>query len=107
MIIKSNIVTAPYWAFTAWPFIVVLPKYADEPGIIAHEMVHYKEQAWITPIWWLRYALFKKFRIAAEVRAYSVQVAMGVMTHTEAAQWLMRYDSTLTFASALAHFAKA
>jgi hypothetical protein len=100
MIIKSNLVPKPFYAFTAWPFIVVKPEHADNVALIAHEMVHYKEQAWITPIWWLRYALSKTFRIAAEVKAYKVQIIMGDMTPAQAAGWLMKYDSSLTIEAA-------
>jgi hypothetical protein len=86
MLIKSNLIPQPFWAFTVWPFIVVRPEHADDKGIIAHENVHFKEQAWITPIWWLRYALSKKFRVDAEVRAYKAQINMNVLTVEQAAQ---------------------
>jgi hypothetical protein len=104
MILKSNLVPSPFWAFTAWPFIVVRPKHADDAGIIAHEMVHYREQAWITPIWWVRYWLSKSFRVAAEVRAYQVQIERGDLTEDQAALWLVKYDKSFTFDKAKALF---
>jgi hypothetical protein len=59
-------------------------------------MVHYKEQAWITPIWWLRYGLSKSFRVAAEVRAYKTQIDGGFISVPDAASWLVKYDNSLT-----------
>jgi hypothetical protein len=96
MILKSNLILKPFWAFTAWPFIVVRPEYADDAGILVHEMVHYREQAWITPIWLIRYWLSKSFRIAAEVRAYKAQITGGHLSALQATTWLIKYDSALT-----------
>jgi hypothetical protein len=104
MIIKSKLIPQPFWAFTAWPFIVVRPEHADDKGIIVHESVHYKEQAWITPFWWLRYALSKKFRLDAEVRAYKAQININALTKEQAAYWLIKYDSALTLADAIKRF---
>lgn len=68
---------------------------------MSHELVHYREQAWQTPIWWMRYWLSKRFRLAAEVRAYRVSVLFG-MSEALAAQWLMTYDTGVTYSDALA-----
>jgi hypothetical protein len=86
---------------TAWPFIFINPDYKDDKALLAHEMVHYKEQAWISPVWWLRYALSKSFRVAAEVRAYRVSIKEGGMTIGQAAGWLVKYDKSLTVEKAI------
>jgi hypothetical protein len=100
MIIQAPfLVPKPFSGFSAWPFIIVKDK-ADKV-LIAHEMVHYKEQAWITPIWLLRYWLSKSFRLQAEVRAYRVTIALGGMTIEQAALWLCNYDDSLSPMAAL------
>lgn len=100
MIITTNLIPAPYWAITIWPFIFVSPDRISDKGILVHESVHYNEQHLITPIWWLRYLLSTKFRVAAEVRAYTAQVASGEISTTDAATWLMTYDKSLTLEQA-------
>ena len=104
MIITTTLVREPYGAVTVWPFIFVLPSYRSDAALIAHEMVHYREQAWITPIWLLRYFLSRSFRMAAEVRAYKVQIALGGITPLGASQMLLTYDLDLTPEQALAAF---
>lgn len=100
MIIQNRwLVPKPYSGVTVWPFIFVVDK--NDTSLIAHEMVHYREQAWISPIWFLRYWLSKSFRVAAEVRAYKVSVSSGGMTVEQAASWLMQYDSSLGYEVAL------
>ena len=101
MIIKTNLVPKPYWAMTIWPFILVRPEHADNKPIIVHETVHFNEQGLFFPIWWLRYLLSTKFRVAAEVRAYKAQIAAGGLTIVEAAHWLMTYDKSLTLEVAI------
>lgn len=91
MIIKTNLVPASFSATTCWPFIFVRPDKADDKALMAHEMVHYEEQAWITPYWLLRYWLSKSFRLAAEVRGYRAQIAAGVPLFN-AAFWLTNTD---------------
>ena len=91
-IITSTFVPTGFDGITVWPFIFM--RYEDKV-LTNHETVHYNEQAWITPIWWARYLLSKTFRVAAEVRAYKQSIAAG-MTVENAAQWLMKYDSSLT-----------
>ena len=101
MIIKTSRIPHDFDAVTVWPFIFVRPAYADNAALIAHEQVHYNEQAWVTPLWWLRYGLSKKFRLAAEVRAYKVQIAMGGISRTAAAQKLVLYRLDITMERAL------
>ena len=96
MIIKTTLVPTPYWAITIWPFILVRPDHADNKPLIIHETVHYNEQGLFVLVWWLRYILSTKFRVAAEVRAYKAQIAAKGLTVDEAAKWLMTYDKSLT-----------
>ena len=95
------LVPSGFWAITLWPFIFVDDRHKDNNPLIVHEMVHYNEQAWISPIWWIRYLLSTKFRLAAEVRAYKAQIAVGGLTIQEAAVWLRKYSSSLTNSEAV------
>jgi len=96
LIIKTNLfIPSRYSAITLWPFILVRPNASLNRGLIAHEMVHYREQAWIAPIWWLRYLLSKKFRLMAEVRAYKVSIQNG-MGLAAAVYWLLSYKTGVT-----------
>ena len=94
MIVTTDLINKPFDAFSAWPFIFVRPERKDDKALIAHEMVHYKSMAWVTPFWWLRYYFSQAFRWAQEVEAYRVQIAMGGITVLEAAELLVLYDST-------------
>ena len=97
MIIYSNwLVPGKFGAMTAWPFIFVKTSCKGDAALIEHEMVHYREQEWITPWWFLKYAFSKTFRIDAEARAYKTQIASGALTIYQAAWWLTQYDSSLT-----------
>lgn len=99
MIVQNRfLVPSGFSGITAWPFIFVTD--ASDKALIVHEMVHYREMAWITPIWWLRYGLSKSFRVAAEARAYKAQIAAGGMTSARAATWLMKYNSKLSYGQA-------
>ena len=80
--------------------IFVLPDQAKNIGLIEHELVHYREQAWIAPLWWLRYALSKSFRLAAEVRAYKRQIEVGGITRLTAAVMLLNYGLGITLEEA-------
>jgi len=51
-------------------------------------------------LWVLRYLLFKKFRLAAEVRAYRRQIELGDLTQVQAAQLLTHYRLGITLADA-------
>lgn len=101
MIIKTTLIKNPFQAITVWPVIFVLPDQADNVGFIEHEMVHYREQAWIAPLWWLRYVLSKSFRLAAEVRAYKRQIEVGGITRLTAAAMLLNYGLGITLEQAL------
>jgi hypothetical protein len=101
MIIKTKLIPDPFQAITIWPFILTK---VDNRGLIEHEMVHYREQAWIAPVWWLRYLLSKSFRQAAEVRAYTRQIEVGGITRLSAAAMLLNYKLDLTLTDALELF---
>lgn len=101
MIIKTKFIRPPFQAITVWPVIFVLPDQAKNIGLIEHEMVHYREQAWIAPLWWLRYVLSKSFRLAAEVRAYKRQIEVGGITRLTAAAMLLNYGLGITLEQAL------
>jgi hypothetical protein len=101
MIIKTTLIKKPFQAISIWPVILVLPDQADNAGLIEHELVHYREQAWIAPLWWLRYVLSKSFRLAAEVRAYKRQIEVGGITRLTAAAMLLNYGLGITLEQAL------
>ena len=101
MIIKTKLIPDPFQAITIWPFILTK---VDNRGLIEHEMVHYREQAWIAPVWWLRYLLSKSFRQAAEVRAYTRQIEVGGITRLSAAAMMLNYKLDLTLTNALELF---
>jgi hypothetical protein len=66
------------------PIILIAPAYRDNKGLIAHEMEHAK-RAWkhiFPPIYALRYALSKSFRLAEEVHCYKVQ-----LTYSPGYEW--------------------
>ena len=101
MIIKTKLIPDPFQAITIWPFILTK---VDDRGLIEHEMVHYREQAWIAPVWWLRYLLSKSIRQAAEVRAYTRQIEVGGITRLSAAAMMLNYKLDLTLTDALELF---
>lgn len=103
MVIYTNwLIPSRFDAITIWPFILIRKSFEGDAALLAHEMVHYPEQAWITPWWWLKYAFSASFRLQAEVAAYRAQRAVGPMSLASAAHWLMRYDASLTLEAALA-----
>ena len=51
MIVSTNLIPKGFSAVSLWPFIFVRPEHRSEITLIEHELVHYKEQAWITPVW--------------------------------------------------------
>ena len=70
MIITTNLVFKGLSDSCLWPLIFVRPEYCGDDSLIEHETVHHREQAWIAPLWVLLYLVSRKFRLAAEVRAY-------------------------------------
>ena len=100
MIISTHLIPKGFDAITFWPLILIRPEQCYNLPLIEHELVHYREQAWITPWWVLRYLLSRKFRLAAEVRAYRRQIELGGITHGQAAQMLTRYRLGMTIEKA-------
>ena len=101
MIVCTNLVFKGFSGFSLWPFIFVRPEHRSNFSLIEHELVHYREQAWITPIWVLLYLVSQKFRLAAEVRAYTRQIELGGVTREQAAHALLSYRLSITFEEAV------
>lgn len=101
MIIQTKGIPKNFAAMTLWPFIFIRPERHNDESLIAHEMIHYREQAWSTPWWVMRYLLSKQFRLAAEVRAYKVQIESGGIPPEEAGSMLMKYRLGITYEQAL------
>lgn len=97
MIVSTRFIPRGFSAVTIWPFIFVRPEHRRDKALIEHELVHYREQRWITPIWIARYLLSRSFRQAAEVRAYRRQIELGGITQEQAAQMLTHYRLGITF----------
>ena len=101
VIVATSLIPAGFAAITCWPFIFVEPARATDEALIAHELVHYEEQAWITPLWWAAYTISPKFRFRAEVRGYRAQIQRNGITVDEAADMLMKYRLGITKQEAL------
>ena len=101
MIVGTNLIPQGFSAFCLWPFIFVKPEHRSDSALIAHELVHYQEQAWITPLWVALYLISRKFRLAAEVRAYTRQIQLGGVTREQAAKALLSYRLGITYAKAM------
>lgn len=96
MIISTNLIPKGFSACSLWPFIFVRPENRSDIALIEHELVHYREQAWITPVWVILYLVSRKFRLAAEVRAYTRQIEIGGVTREQAAHALLSYRLGIT-----------
>ena len=101
MIVSTRLIPKGFSACTLWPFIFVRPEQRSNIALIEHELVHYREQAWIMPIWVLPYLVSRKFRLAAEIRAYTRQIEMGGVTREQAAHALLSYRLGITFGKAM------
>lgn len=101
MLVKTDLIPKGFDAFTCWPFIFIRPKYISNEGLIKHEMVHYKEQGLLSIPWLIQYFLSKKFRLAAEVRAYKVQIACDGITLMGAAVLLTTYRLGISLEEAM------
>lgn len=101
MIVVTHLVPKGFSACSWWPFIFVRPEQRCDSALIEHELVHYREQAWITPVWVALYLVSRKFRLAAEVRAYKRQIALGGVTREQAAHALLSYRLGITYGKAL------
>ncbi|WP_156955230.1 hypothetical protein [Polaromonas glacialis] len=101
MIVSTNLVPKGFSACSLWPFIFVRPEHRTDTALIEHELVHYREQAWMTPIWVLLYLVSRKFRLAAEVRAYTRQIELGGVSREQAAQALLSYRLGINYGKAM------
>ena len=101
MIISTRFVPKGFSACALWPFNLVRPEHRHNAALIEHEMVHYREQAWITPAWVLLYLVSRRFRLAAKVRAYRRQIALGGVTREQAANAEVEFLSHLVDAPCL------
>ena len=101
MIACTNLIPRGFSAASLWPIILVRPEFRSETALIEHEMVHYREQAWIMPIWVLLYLVSRKFRLAAEVRAYTRQIELGGVTREQAAHALLSYRLGINYERAM------
>ena len=97
MIVCTNLVFKGFSGFSLWPFIFVRPEHRSDIALIEHELVHYREQAWIMPVWVMFYLVSRKFRLAAEVRAYTRQIELGGVTREQAAHALLSCRLGITF----------
>ena len=100
MIILTKFIPPGFDAITLWPLILICPL-KSTPGLITHEMTHYRVQAWITPIWLLLYCLSPTFRLAAQVSGYKAQIASGDITRDGADHMFTLYGLGMTKAEAL------
>ena len=101
MIVSTNLIFKGFSACSLWPFIFVRPEHRNDIALIEHELVHYKEQAWITPAWVILDLVSRKFRLAAEVRAYTRQIELGGVTREQAAHALLSYRLGITYGKAM------
>ena len=101
MIVCTNLIPNGFAAFSFWPFIFVRPAHRSDTALIEHELVHYREQAWIVPVWVLLYLVSQKFRLAVEVRAYTRQIQLGGITREQAAHALLAYRLGITLDKAM------
>jgi len=107
MIISTSLIPKGFSACSLWPFIFVRPEHRSDTALIEHEMVHYREQAWIMPVWVLLYLVFRRFRLAAEVRAYTRQIEVGGVTREQAAHALLSYRLGISYGKAMKHLARS
>ena len=101
MIVSTNLTPKGFSAVSLWPFIFVRPEHRSDIALIEHELVHYREQAWITPVWVFLYLVSRNFRLAAEVRAYTRQIELGGVTQEQAAHALLSYRLGITYGKAM------
>jgi hypothetical protein len=101
MIVSTRLIFRGFSACSVWPFIFIRPEHRRDAALIEHELIHFREQAWITPIWVLLYLVSRQFRLKAEIRAYTRQIELGAVTREQAARALLAYRLGLTFEKAL------
>lgn len=101
MIVTTHHVPDGFDAITVWPFVFIRPERLLDSGLIEHERVHLREQArWLVLPWWALYLCSRRFRLAAEVRAYRRQIAVGGISISAAACLLLNYRTGVTYTQA-------
>lgn len=70
----DNLIPEQFAGITRWFIVLIRPKYKDDAGLLAHELVHVS-QFWrsvgVLPI---LYRFSKKWRLVLEVEAYREQL---------------------------------
>jgi hypothetical protein len=77
------IINLPKWAskitngmsVTVWPFIFISYYHRGNDDVLDHERVHYREQAWQSPVWIYKYLRSPKYRLEKEKAAYRETMA--------------------------------
>jgi hypothetical protein len=100
MIVATHLVPKGFSALSLWPFIFVRSEQRSNIALIENELVHYRQQAWITPSWVPLYLVSRKFRLPAEVRAYTRLIELGGVTREQAAHALLGYRLGITLGKA-------
>lgn len=100
MVIRVRRLPGPFAGFQGvccWPFILIRADCPDEEGLLIHERVHFREQrACLLLPWLLLYLLSRRFRLAAEARAFAAQIRAGHIDLSDAAACLTRYRLGIT-----------
>ena len=67
------------WAMWPWYFI---PSWCvgtrREAAYVEHEKTHCRRQRWITPVWWIRWRLSRKFRWSEESLAFRKEIEIAL-----------------------------
>jgi hypothetical protein len=97
IIVSSRVIPQGSSTCLVWPFIFVRPEHCTDTALVEHELVHFRERAWIMPIWVLLYLVSRKFFLAAAIRDYSREIEMGAVTPQQAAHALLSDRLGITF----------
>ena len=90
MLVKASRIPRLFGAqgLAVYPWVLIVPERLHDAALIAHEAVHCEEQKAGVIRWWLLYLMSRRFRMAAEVRAYRRQIELGGITQLQAARCL-------------------
>lgn len=81
--------------------ILIRPEHSEDSRLIAHESTHQNQMRKSNAfVFWIKYLCSRKFRLAAEVEAYKVQILHGAPIIT-CASHLTRYGLGITQAQAM------
>lgn len=79
-----------YAAITLGPVIFMRRRFRDDVALLAHEQVHVRQWQQHRLLFWPRYLLSRRWRLAYEVEAYRVQVQMAPAALEHCVQALTR-----------------